>query len=66
MYLRPLQSLVEGESREEGGGETGGEIHEVLGLVVVSDTDVQPGAVVVHLHHTPSTLVAVVGPGSCI
>ena len=59
-----MQPLVEGEDREEGGREAGGEIHEVLGLVVMADTDIEPGAVVVHLQHTPTTLVAVVGPGS--
>ena len=59
-----MQSLVEGDDREKGGGEAGGEVHEVLGLVVVADTDVQPGAVVVHLQYTPPALVAVVGSGS--
>ena len=59
-----MQSLVEGDDREKGGGEAGGEVHEVLGLVVVADTDVQPGAVVVHLQYTPPTLVAVVRSGS--
>ena len=59
-----MQSLVEGDDREEGGREAGREIHEVLGLVVVTNTDIEPGAVVVHLQDTPPAPVAVVGPGN--
>ena len=57
-----MQSLVEGEDREDRGGEAGSQIHEVLGLVVVTNTDIEPGTVVVHLQHTPPTPVAVVRP----
>ena len=56
----PVDPLVEGLHREGGGGEAGGEVHEVLGLVVVADADVEPGAVVVHLEDTSPAGLTVV------
>ena len=56
----PVDPLVEGLHGEGGGGEAGCEVHEVLGLVVVADADVEPGAVVVHLEDTSPAGLTVV------
>ena len=66
----PVETVVErqGETHcghgaaAHGGGEEGQEVS----VVEVTDTSVDPGTVVVHLHHTPGTPPAVVGPGSLV
>ena len=64
--MKPVESVVKRETETDGGQgaarDCGGEEGDEVSVVEMSDTGVDPGTVVVHLHHTPGTPAAVVRP----
>ena len=66
LVIKPVQSVVKWEAETDGGQTTAedrrGEEWDEVSVVEMSDTGVDPGTVMVHLHHTPGAPPAVMRP----